>query len=203
MSEPVVENQPEQNAQADKPEMATAHVSVSANGAKPAEPQKPEQKSEQKFSQEDLDRVVADRLGRQKAQYSDAQKKAAEYDKLIESQKSESQRQQEALEAANNAAKQAQADAVRFKAAAKYGIGEDFFDMLGGGTEDEVFARAEKLGNTLKQAGQASELQQQLDALSKGAPTRTPVANLRPGATPADQQVPEDSYPAHWAPQQR
>jgi len=54
-------------------------------------------------SQADLDRIIADRLSREKAKYSDytdLKKKADEFDKLAEAQKTETQKAQDRADAA-------------------------------------------------------------------------------------------------------
>lgn len=78
----------------------------------PPEP-KPEPKPDDKpdpktFTQEDIDRIVSDRLKRQKEQfgdYDDLKKKAAEFDKLDEASKTE-------LQKAQDAAAKAEADKI-------------------------------------------------------------------------------------------
>lgn len=67
-------------------------------------------------SQADLDRIIADRVARTKAQfkdYNDLKTKAAEYDRLAESQKTEAQKAQDRAEAAEKAAAAATERAVR------------------------------------------------------------------------------------------
>jgi hypothetical protein len=66
------------------------------------------------FTQTDVDRIVQERLGRQKAQfkdYDDLKAKAAEFDKIAESQKSELQKAQERAEAAEAKAAEVEARA--------------------------------------------------------------------------------------------
>lgn len=68
------------------------------------------------FSQADVDRIVQERLARQKAQfkdYEDLKTKAAEFDKIAESQKSELQKAQERAEAAEREKAEVQERAQR------------------------------------------------------------------------------------------
>lgn len=126
-----------------------------------------------------------------------ANKKAA--DELAEIKKS----QQTAEERAASERKeletrtaQLEAENIRYKAAALHGISEDNFDLLGTGSEEEINARALRIGE-LEDA--ALELQQ-LKAAQAGATAAfnaaAPVGSLAPG-TP---QVPDNSYPAAWFP---
>lgn len=68
------------------------------------------------YTQADIDRIVGERLSRQKAQfkdYDDLKNKAAEFDKLTEAQKTEAQKAAERAEAAEKAVAAATERAVR------------------------------------------------------------------------------------------
>lgn len=110
----------------------------------PAEPP-----ADKTFTQADLDRIVADRLARQKAQFGDydaLKAKAAEFDALAEQQKSDAEKavdaarregRSEALKAANDRLLKAEvraaaaqkladpADAVRLLDLASFAVGDD------------------------------------------------------------------------------
>lgn len=125
-------------------------------------------------------------LSKQPRLTSEQQQQLAEYNRLVEASKSEAQRQQEAIETAKREAETARAEAIRYKAAASYGISADHFDLLGTGTEEEITARAEKLSQLLA-------AQQAASAPPPAAPpTRRPVEQLRPGATPSGSETEED-----------
>ena len=112
-----------------------------------------------------------------------AQQQLDEYNRLVEASKSEAQRQQEALEAANREAETARAEAIRYRVAATHGLSADHFDLLGSGTEQEISARAEKIAALLAaQAGPAPA----------APPTRRPVEQMRPGATPGEAESADD-----------
>jgi len=106
------------------------------------------------------------------------QQQLAEYNTLLEASKSEAQRKDEAIAAAQREAETARNDAVRYKAAATYGISADHFDLLGSGTEQEVTTRAEKIAALIA-------AQQAATPPPAAPPTGRPVEQLRPGATPA------------------
>lgn len=151
------------------------------------------------FTQEEVDRIIGDRLRREGV--NEMRDKAKQFDELQEQRKSEDQRRAEALDKARREATEAAAERDRYRAAVKYGISEDLFDLLGSGDAEVISKRAESLSGLIAKASRVDELESELKSFresTKGAPTRTPVANLRPGATPAEQQVPENDYPAHW-----
>jgi hypothetical protein len=102
-----------------------------------------------------------------------------------ESTKSETQRLAEANAAYQREAENARAEAVRYKAAATYGISADHFDLLGSGTEDEITARAEKLAALI--SAQAVPAVQPTPATQ-----RRPLEQMRPGATPGESESEED-----------
>lgn len=103
---------------------------------------------------------------------------AQQFKALEDASKSELQRLTEAHATAQKDADTARAEAIRYKAAATYGIGADHFDLLGSGTEDEISARAEKVAALI--AAQAAQ------ATTTTKPVTRPVEQLRPGATPGE-----------------
>ena len=103
-------------------------------------------------SQEDLDRIVTERLSRERAKfadYADLKSKAAEFDKLTESQKTEAQRQADALKQTETRAAAAEAELARARAALKYKLEDDDLELLGSGTPEEIDARAKRLSERL------------------------------------------------------
>lgn len=125
-------------------------------------------------------------LAKQPRLSPEQQQQLTEYNRLVEASKTEQQRQQEALAAAQRAAEQSAADAVRYKAAATHSIPADHFDLLGTGTEEEITARAAKLSALLAAQAAASANP------AHPAPVRRPVEQLRPGATPSDAKTEDD-----------
>lgn len=125
-------------------------------------------------TQADLDRIIGDRLARQKAQYGDyaeLKTKAAEFDRLADAQKSELQKAAERAEKAEaRAAELEQAEQVRgwvAEAAKTAGVPAE---LLRGGSREEITAHAE----ALKAAGVGQ----------KPAPSTYPVVATE-GITPA------------------
>lgn len=124
-------------------------------------------------------------LSKQPRLTPEQQQQLAEYDRLVEASKSEEQRREEAIARATREAETARAEALRYKAAATYGISADHFDLLGSGTEEEITARAEKLASLIAA--------QQAPVTPPAAPPQSrPVEQLRPGATPSGAASEED-----------
>lgn len=122
--------------------------------------------------------------------------KAKEFDALRESQKSEAEKVAERAAAAERERDEARADGLRYKAAAKHGIGEDYFDLLGSGDEEAITGRAERVGSLLREHAQ---MKAELEALRAGrsAPaTGRPTSALKPGASPEDLVAPDAEYAA-------
>lgn len=126
-------------------------------------------------------------------------KKAAE---LEESQKTEQQKTADRAIAAERQRDDAIADGLRYKAAAKHGIGEDYFDLLGSGDEEAIDGRALRIGTLLGLRTENEQLKADLEALRAGRPVPSrPTEALRPGATPApSSDLADNSYPASWLP---
>lgn len=121
------------------------------------------------------------------AKLSELQPMADQFRALEEASKSEAQRKDEALAAASRLAETAQAEAIRYKAAATHGITADYFDLLGSGTEDEITARAERISQLVAAQVAATQV-----VPPGSAPTTRPVEQLRPGATPAGLNTEDD-----------
>lgn len=119
---------------------------------------------------------------------------------IEESQKTEAQRQADAVARATREAAEARAEAARFKAAATHGIKPDYLDLLGSGDEETVSARAQRLAPLLAAAAEADALRAELEALRQGKPgplASRPVADLKPGATPSDAPADEAEFAAY------
>lgn len=117
---------------------------------------------------------------------ADAAKKLAD---LEDRDKTEQQRAADALAAAEKAAADARADTVRYRAAAEHGITGDDIDLLGGGGQEDVIARAGRIGALLAAERELAGLKAQ-----KGAPpSHLSRQQWRPGAAPADENKPESS----------
>jgi hypothetical protein len=101
---------------------------------------------------------------------------------LENASKSELQRQAEALEEATRARDSALADATRYQVALQHGIGTEDLDLLGGGTQEEIAARAARIAELRTAATSAAQAP---PAAPAPTPGQRPVEQLRPGATPS------------------
>lgn len=126
---------------------------------------------------------------------------------IEDAQKTEAQRLADRQAEIERERDEARAEGLRYKAAATHGVHPDYFDLLGSGTEEEITARAERVGAFLKVSSEHEQMKAELEALRQGKPTPAsgrPTASLKPGAsaTPVE-PAEDDSYPSHWLPQQR
>lgn len=139
---------------------------------KPVEP-KPDEKT---FTQGDVDRIVADRVKREQAKYSDyddLKAKAARFDESEEKTKSETQRLADANRAAEDRAKKAELDSCRMRVALRKGLTEAQVKRLLGTTEEELEADADELVAAFKGAE---------PEVTPPATGGRPKEKLRPGA---------------------
>lgn len=156
----------------------------------PAAPEAPPVEPPAEQNQQDLPQWARDAITKAnkeaanyRTQVAELKPRADQFAALEEASKSEAQRLSEAATNAQREAETARAEAVRYKAAATFGIPADHFDLLGSGTEEEITARAEKLQALLA-----------IQAAPPGAapvPTR-PLEQMRPGATPSETDNEDD-----------
>lgn len=114
-------------------------------------------------SQADLDKLIGERVKRERAKFSDypdLKAKAAKFDEAEAASKSELEKVTEAAAKATKAADDARADALRMRIAAKHGISDEDADLfLTGRDEQSLNAQAERLANIeadrKKQGGKA------------------------------------------------
>lgn len=133
-------------------------------------------------------RAEKERLSARPALTPEQQTQLAEYNRLVEASQTEAERQANVVATANTRAETAEASAIRYKAAATYGVPAEHFDLLGSGTEEEVSARAEKIRNLL--AAQAAAA---ATTPPTTPPSTRPVEQLRPGATPGGTDSEDDA----------
>ena len=110
-------------------------------------------------TQDELNRIIADRITREKAKYADyadLKTKASEFDKLADAQKTETQRALERAEAAERALAESQSAALRLSVIARHGIPAEYQEFVSGGSEDELEARATKVKAMFATAGQTN-----------------------------------------------
>lgn len=101
------------------------------------------------FSQEDVDKIVQERLARVEAKYADygdLKAAAEQLEKLQQANQREENRREQVLAEALNEAQRANAAVIRYKAAALHGVSGDNIELLPSGDEESVMAAAERLG---------------------------------------------------------
>lgn len=102
-------------------------------------------------TQDDLNKVLNERLQRERAKYADykdVKSKAARLDELEEANKSELQKFTDRASAAEAERDSARIEMLRFKVAAKHGINEDDADLfLTGKDEDTLMKQAARLAD--------------------------------------------------------
>jgi hypothetical protein len=120
-------------------------------------------------SQEDLDKIITDRLQRERAKFADAkewQRKAQQFDALEEKNKTDLQKEQDRAAAAEKRATEAETKALRAEVALEKGIPAN---LLAGTTKEELEASAAAL------------------IAFRGAqppPPKQPIPGFTPGAEP-------------------
>lgn len=106
-------------------------------------------------TQEELNRIIADRISREKAKfadYNDLKTKAAEFDKLADAQKSETQKALERAEAAERALASTQSESLRLSVIARHSIPADYQEFVSGVDEAELEAKALKVLSLIPEA---------------------------------------------------
>lgn len=122
---------------------------------------------------------------------------------IEDAQKSEAQRQAEAIQLAKDEARMAQSQAARYRVAVRCGLDETALDLLGDGDEEAMTNRGQQIASMRSAAAELAAVKAELEALksAKGMPTGIPVASLKPGAAPVETPPADDAFPAHWIPQ--
>lgn len=96
-------------------------------------------------SQEDFDKAIQARIARERSKFSDYEElkaKAAKFAEWEDAQKSEAQKAQERLDAAERRAAELELKAARAEVAAAKGVPAE---LLSGGTQEELLASADAL----------------------------------------------------------
>lgn len=176
-----------------------------ADAAKAAETSKPQtEQSDRTFSQSDVERLIGERLARERSKYTDYEElqRRSEQLKLLEDRdKTEAQKAAEEAAAAKWDLENTQLELRRIKAAHTHSIPEDYLPLLTGKTDEELTASAERIGKLVADSRALEELRA---AEKNGKPSNgRPTDALRPGASPAETPVREDAYPESWLPRAR
>ena len=134
------------------------------------------------FTQEQLDKIVEQRLARERSKFADYEELKAKADKLAEREnadKSEVDRAREAAEAAKKEAETAKGELLRMQIAADKGLSPSQAKRLVGATREELEADADDLLEAFKPAD------------DKRDSSRRPKEKLRPGASNEDDDEPD------------
>lgn len=104
------------------------------------------------FTQEDVNRLVAAERRTQEQRFADAVTKAAEFDKLAESNKTELQKATDAAAKAQADAEQARRELARERVARKHGLSDEDTELLTG-TEQQMERLAARIAASAPQPG--------------------------------------------------
>jgi len=128
-------------------------------------------------TQAELNKVIADRIARERAKYADygdLKAKAARFDELEQANKSEAERLAEEASTARADAEAARAELLRYRVAASHGItdAEDIDLFLTGRDEETLTKQAERLAARSEES-------------TRPRPPRPDANQGRPGSGPA------------------
>lgn len=105
-------------------------------------------------SQDDLNRIIAARIERERAKfadYGDLKAKAAKLDEIEQANKSEAEKLAEAKAAAERERDAAKVEAARLRVAAKHGISDEDADLFLTGTDEATLTKqAERLAQLVE-----------------------------------------------------
>jgi hypothetical protein len=113
-----------------------------------------------------------------------------------DAQKSDSQKVADAAAQAQRERDEARAETLRYKAAATHHVTEANFDLLGTGSEEDIMARAKRVGVLEADSAELKALKAQQAPPAPEGDGTGPVKKLTPG----QEQPPDNSYPAGWFP---
>lgn len=140
------------------------------------------------------DQAYVDKLRKESAGYRtklrEVEPIVAKHQEAEEATKTEIQRATERAEALAQQNTQLIVEAV----AAKHGISEEDYDLLGSGTREELESRAARLAARSAPAAPTDP---------PAPPSNRPVETLRPGASPQPPAAEDNAYPAQWRPATR
>lgn len=166
---------------------------MSENGSQVVTEQAPDgdtvaQTGDVSVSQADVDRIVRERVNRERAKfadYADLQKAAARLKEIETADLTAQEKAATAVAEAKAEAEAARADVARYRVAAAHGISTDTdIELVGAGTEEQVEERAKRIGALLAAERELAELK----ASGKTSPPlgRPAVREWAPGATPVE-----------------
>jgi hypothetical protein len=183
-----------------QPETDQQAGSESRDDAKPQrQGQQQNNGSKDPWADADVARREIEKLRKEAAgwrtKYRDAEPQLSEYQKYLDSQKTEQQKLLEAKEAAERELGDLRSQNARLMAAATHNIPPELIDLLGAGTDEQIDERAKLLAEKL-----AAVLPSPVEP-ERRAPSQTrPVESLTAGAKPADDKPTDmDAVLRGWA----
>lgn len=108
------------------------------------------------FTQEDVDKLLGERVARERAQHADAVEKAKKFDELQEASKSDLEKVTGERDTLKTAAESATAEALRLRVALTKQLPAELIDRLRGSTKEELEADADELLKLVKPQGRTS-----------------------------------------------
>lgn len=108
------------------------------------------------FTQEQLDKILQERLAKEQAKYgdyNDLKAKASEFDKIAESQKTATQKLEDRATKAEGKIPELEVKVLRYEVAAEKGIPLNLAHRLHGATKEEMGKDADELLKVLKPGG--------------------------------------------------
>lgn len=151
--------------------------------------------ADSKAARKEIEKLRREAAG-YRTKYNEAKPQLDEYQKYLDSQKTEQEKLAEAKETAERELTDLRSANARLMAAATYNLPAELIDLLGTGTEDEIGARAQLLSEKLAAAAPppAAEPERR-----PPAPTR-PVESLTAGAKPANERPADmDALLRQWS----
>lgn len=191
MTQPIPPQQPDPApvAAPDAPAPTPADMPAST----PAAPEQRPLKTD--WTPEEATKVISELREENKSwrkKYGEAEPIIRAHEEAQEAAKTAEQRERERAEAAEKLAADRAQELNVLRAAAKYGIPEEDYDLLGSGTPEELDARGARLAARYAPS-----------APTPPPPTDRPVEGLRPGASPTPPKQADDTYPTAWSPRGR
>ena len=108
------------------------------------------------FTQEELDRIVGERVSREKSKYADVEEKARKFDELQEASKTDLERITGERDTFKTTAESAAAENLRLRVALAKGLPSELIDRLRGSNKEELEADADELLKLVKPQGHTS-----------------------------------------------
>lgn len=127
-------------------------------------------------SQAELDRIIGERVARERAKFSDYDELKSAASKLSEIQEADKTEIQKATERAEDAERQLQttkAESLRLGVAARHGITGEYLDLLHGSDEESLEASAQKIASLIHKAPRGPIIPTQGDAPDGASPGTT------------------------------